>query len=303
MTKDKITEIFYIIDEFCKEFDKAKKGHELVKECQKKHRNRKFKLNDSEVITILVLFHLGNNRCLKHYYVNYVQKHMTSEFPITVSYNRFVELQQKAIVPLCCFMQIVCLGKCTGISFVDSTPIRVCHIKRERQNKVFKGLAQKGKCSLGWFYGLKLHIIINDKGEILTFLLTPGNVDDRESLRNKKFHDNIFGKLVGDKGYISHDLFENLFIDGIHLITKARKNMNNCLMHTHDKILLRKRALIETVNDQLKNICQIEHTRHRSFENFISNLIAGLVAYSYLQKKPSLKTDIVDQDRLNLIAH
>lgn len=302
MTKDKITEIFYIIDEFCKEFEAAKEDHVLQKECAKNTRNRKFKLNDSEVMTILVLFHLENHRCLKHFYVNYVQKHLINEFPETVSYNRFVELQQKAIMPLCCFLQMMCLGKCTGISFIDSTPLRVCHIKREKQNKVFKGIATKGQCSLGWFFGLKLHIIINDKGEILTFLLTSGTVDDREPLKSKRFHEKIFGKLVGDKGYIGQDLFENLFIDGIHLITKIRKNMKNCLMHTNDKILLRKRALIECVNDELKNICQIEHTRHRSFGNFLTNLISGLVAYSYLEKKPSLKTDIVDIERVKMIA-
>jgi len=302
MNSNKITEIFYIIDEFCKEFEAAKADHVLSKECDKNTRNRKFKLNDSEVMTILVLFHLGNYRCLKHFYVNYVQKHLTNEFPETVSYNRFVELQQKAIMPLCCFLQMMCLGKCTGISFIDSTPIRVCHIKREKQNKVFKGIATKGQCSLGWFFGLKLHIIINDKGEILTFLLTSGNVDDREPLKSKRFHEKIFGKLVGDKGYIGQDLFENLFIDGIHLITKIRKNMKNCLMHINDKILLRKRALIESVNDELKNICQIEHTRHRSFENFLTNLISGLIAYSYLEKKPSLKTDIVDIERVKMIA-
>lgn len=302
MTNDKITEIFYIIDEFCKEFEEAKKDHVLTQDTVIKHRNRKFGLNDSEVMTILVLFHLGNFRCLKHFYINYVQKHMTNEFPQTVSYNRFVELQQKAIMPLCCFLQMACLGKCTGVSFIDSTPIRVCHIKREKQNKVFKGIATKGQCSLGWFFGMKLHIIINDKGEILTFLLTPGNTDDREPLKNKRFHDTVFGKLIGDKGYISQDLFENLFIDGIHLITKIRKNMKNCLMHTNDKILLRKRALIESVNDELKNICQIEHTRHRSFENFLANLISGLIAYSFLDKKPSLKTDVIDVERVKMIA-
>ena len=302
MNSNKITEIFYIIDEFCKGFEAAKADHVLVKDSSKNTRNRKFKLSDSEVMTILVLFHLGNFRCLKHFYVNYVQKHLTNEFPETVSYNRFVELQQKAIMPLCCFWQIMCLGKCTGISFIDSTPIRVCHIKREKQNKVFKGIAAKGQSSLGWFFGLKLHIIINDKGEILTFLLTPGNVDDREPLKCKRFHEKIFGKLVGDKGYIGQNLFENLFIDGIHLITKLRKNMKNCLMHISDKILLRKRVLIECVNDELKNICQIEHTRHRTFTNFLSNLIAGLIAYSFLGKKPSLKVDIVDEERLKMIC-
>ena len=300
--KDKVTEIFYLVDEFCKEFELAKEGHVLTEDNGKKTRKRKFKMSDSEVITILILFHLGQFRNLKHFYINYVQKHMTDDFPQTVSYNRFTELQQKVLIPMTVFLQVSCLGKCTGISFIDSTPLRVCHIKREKQNKVFKELAQKGKCSMGWFYGFKLHLVINDKGEILDFLFTHGNVDDRAPLKDKNFHDKIFGKLIADKGYISKTLFDNLFVDGIHLITKIKKNMKNSLMHIHDKVLLKKRALIETVNDELKNICQIEHTRHRSFGNFLSNLISGLIAYHYLPKKPSLNIDIIDNDRINKAA-
>ena len=201
---------------------------------------------------------------------------------------------------LAIFLKTCCLGKCTGISYIDSTPLRSCHIKREKQHKVFKGIAQKGQCSLGWFYGFKLHIIINDRGEILDFIITPGNVDDRKPLNDMDLHKRIFGKLYGDKGYISKDLFEKLFVDGMHLITKIKKNMKNSLMLLQDKIALRKRALIETVNDELKNICQIEHTRHRSFENFTTNLLSGLIAYSFFDKKPSinLQEDIIDMKRI-----
>jgi len=201
---------------------------------------------------------------------------------------------------LAIFLKTCCLGKCTGISYIDSTPLRSCHIKREKQHKVFKGIAQKGQCSLGWFYGFKLHIIINDRGEILDFIITPGNVNDRKPLNDMDLHKRIFGKLYGDKGYISKDLFEKLFVDGVHLITKIKKNMKNSLMLLQDKIALRKRALIETVNDELKNICQIEHTRHRSFENFTTNLLSGLIAYSFFDKKPSinLQEDIIDMKRI-----
>ena len=265
-----------------------------------KQRNRKSTLSDSEVMTILILFHSGHYRDLKHYYINHVKKHMKSEFPQTVSYNRFVELQKKVVVKLAIFLKMFCLGKCTGISYIDSTPIRVCHIKREKQHKVFKGFAQKGQCSLGWFYGFKLHLIINDKGEILDFIITLGNIDDRKPLSDMNLHKRIFGKLFGDKGYISKDLFEQLFIDGVHLITKIKKNMKNSLMLLQDKIALRKRALIETVNNELKNICQVEHARHRSFDNFVTNLLSGLIAYSFFDKKPSinLQEDIVDLKRL-----
>ena len=298
MNNSKITEIFYLIDEFTKEFNKAKDGHIISENTSIKRRKRKFKMNDSEVITLVVWFHLQGYRCLKHFYIHHVQKHMTAEFPDTVSYNRFVELQQKALVPMTLFLQFCCLGKCTGVSFIDSTPLRVCHIRREFQHKTFKGLATKGKCSMGWFFGFKLHIVINDRGEIIDFLFSQANVDDREPLKNKNFHDKVFGKLFADRGYISKDLFEELFIDGIHLITKIKKNMKNSLMDFNDKILLRKRALVETVNDELKNICQVEHTRHRSFNNFVSNLVSGLIAYSFIEKKPSLRVNEIINERL-----
>ena len=295
----KIIEIFYLVDEFCKEFEQAKEGHILSEKTSVKRRNRKFTMSDSEVITIVILFHLKKYRCLKHFYTMHVQKYMQGDFPKTVAYNRFVELQQKALMPMAVFLQFCCLGKCTGVSFIDSTPIRVCHIKRELQHKTFKCLATKGQCSMGWFFGFKLHIVINDKGEILDFLFTQANVDDREPLKNKNFHDKIFGKLFGDKGYISKTLFDELFIDGIHLITRLRKNMKNSLMLLHDKLLLRKRVLVESVNDELKNTCNIEHTRHRSFENFLSNLLSGLIAYSFLPKKPSLRMDdIIDNKQI-----
>lgn len=288
ITPAQITAIFVLVDDFCQEFQKTLKGYSIEKECGKRPRNRSCALSDSEVITILILFHSMGYRNLKHFYLYYVCVHMKSEFPKQVSYNRFVELQQKVILPMTIFLKTCCLGSCTGISFIDSTPLRVSHIKREKQHKTFKNMASKGQCSIGWFYGFKLHLIINDKGEVLDFMITKGNVDDREPLKQYDFHKKIFGKLFGDKGYISKDLFGDLFVDGVHLITKIKKNMKNSLMLLHDKIALKKRALIETVNDELKNICQIEHTRHRSFNNFIANLISGLIAYSFLPKKPSI---------------
>lgn len=294
VSTEKITEIYYMIDEFCREFEKAKEGHILSGNNTKRQRNRKSKLSDSEVMTIAVLFHSGNFRNLKHFYLFFVQKHLKNEFPETVSYNRFVELQQKVTVQLALFLKTCCLGKCTGISFIDSTPLRACHIKREKQHRTLKGLASKGQCSIGWFFGFKLHLIINDKGEVLDFMLTQGHVDDREPLKKDGFHKKVFGKIYGDKGYISKDLFDQLFVDGVHLVTKIRKNMKNSLMLMHDKIMLKKRAIIETVNDELKNMCQIEHTRHRSFGNFITNLLSGLIAYSFFPKKPSLNLEIID---------
>lgn len=291
LSNTKITEIYFIIDEFSKEFDKTITAHSLNEKDSPKKRNRKFTMTDSEVMTILVLFHAMGYKNLKHFYSFYIGKHLKKEFPNLVSYNRFVELQKKAVVPMALFLKTCCLGQCTGISIIDSTPLRSCHIRREKQHKTFKGLATKGHTSTGWFFGFKLHLIINDKGEILDFMFTQANVDDREPLKSNNFHKRIFGKLFGDKGYIGKDLFEQLFIDGVHLVTKIKKNMKNSMMLLQDKIMLRKRSLIETVYDQLKNICQIEHTRHRSFDNFITNLLSGLIAYSFFPKKPSINVD------------
>ena len=134
----------------------------------------------------------------------------------------------------------------------------------------------------------KLHLIINDKGEILNFMFTPGNVDDREPLKQGKFLENIKGKLCADKEYIGQALFENLFLNGIQLVTRVKNNMKNSLMSIADKILLRKRALLETVNDELKNIAQIEHSRHRSFNNFIANSLSAIAAYCFFERSPPL---------------
>lgn len=291
ISKDKITEIFCVIDDFCKEMIQILDDNGIQADNSVKKRKRKCKLSESEVISIMVFFHLKGFRCLKHFYIHYVQKHMKSEFPETVSYNRFVELQSKSVLPMVVFLQTCCLGKCSGISFLDSTVLKVCHYKREQQNKVFKGIATKGRGTMGWFFGFKLHIIINERGEMIDFLITQGNVDDRQPLKDKTFHDKVFGKIFADRGYIGQDLFEQLFVDGIHLVTRIRKNMKNALMHIYDKIMLRKRAVIESVNDILKNQCQIEHTRHRSFDNFVTNLISGLIAYAFYPTKPNINID------------
>ena len=190
------------------------------------------------------------------------------------------------------FLKMMRLGSCTGISIVDATSLRVCNNKRIFNNKVFDGIAQRGKLTMGYFFGFKLHLVINDKGEILNFVITPGNVDDREPLKNSNFLEQVFGKLVADKGYFGQKLCEQLFIDSIQMITGLKNNIKNCLMSISDKILLRKRSILETINDELKNICQIEHSRHRSFGNFLTNLISRLLAYSFLPKKPSIKYDV-----------
>ena len=288
ISDSKIIEIFCQLDDFMQEYDQvvAKAG---ISTSQTRKRKRKFTMSDSEVMTIMILFHLKSYRSLKYFYISHICKHMQDYFPNCVSYNRFVELQRRVLQPLAVYLKMRGLGKCTGISFIDSTPLRVSHIKREKQHKVFKGIAEKSFGTIGWFYGFKLHLVANDKGEIVDFLITSANVDDRQPLKDKTFHKKVFGKIFGDKGYLGKDLFDMLFVEGIHLVTKVRKNMKHKKMEFMDRVILRKRAVIESINDVLKNICYIEHSRHRSFDNFIGNLVAGLTAYSFLDSKPSVK--------------
>jgi len=287
MLRDKVTEFFVILDDFYKEFDFEIRKHRLEL-YDAKTRNRETTLSESEIMAILLLFHFGHFTNFKHFYLYYVQDNLKDLFPNQVSYSRFIQLQKRVTVPLVLFLKLKCMGTSRGINFIDSTTIKVCHVKREKQNKVFKNIATKGKSTMGWFFGFKLHIIINDKGEILSFYLTKGNVDDRNLEVMQSLTCEIFGKLFGDRGYISKALSELLFGDGIQLITKVKKNMKKQNLSSEDQILLRKRALVESVNDELKNICKIEHSRHRSVTGFIINVTSALAAYHFFPKKPSL---------------
>ena len=299
ITEDKVTELFCMADEFCKFFDRMVAKY-TFKRAVKRSCHRNSTMSKAEIMLIMILFHDSNYRCLKHFYQEQVCKHLRHLFPKVVSYNRFVELEREVAVPLALFIKKVLLGKCTGISFVDSTPIRVCRNQRIHIHKTFKGIAQRGKCSMGWFFGFKLHLICNEKGELLNFMITPGDIDDREPLKYEAFMEFIYGKLVGDKGYIGKELFQRLFVNGIQLITKLKSNMKGALMSVSDKLLLRKRAIIETVNDELKNIAQVEHSRHRCFDNFIVNLLGAIAAYCCFPKKPCINVERTLDTQLTL---
>jgi hypothetical protein len=237
-SEDKVTEIFCMADDFCKFFDAKMKKYTLPKTTKRAY-HREGTLSKAEVMVIIIMFHNSDYRCLKHFYLEQVSKHLRHLFPKIVSYNRFVELEKEVAVPLTIFIKKVLLGKCTGISFVDSTPLRVCKNQRIHMHKVFKGVAQRGKCSMGWFFGFKLHLICNEKGELLNFMITPGDVDDRK-------------------------------------------------------------PLIETINDELKNIAQVEHSRHRSLNNFMVNMFGGIAAYCFFPKKPCITCERYYDNQLTL---
>jgi hypothetical protein len=279
-----LLELFVSVDAFCQIFLPVWEQKLMSDGSQK--RRRTGQLSMSEIMTIIIYFHQSRYRNFKAYYTEHVCKYLRSEFPNLVSYERFVILMPSALGPLSAYLQSL-YGRCSGISFIDSTALEVCDNHRIHQHKVFLGLAERGKGSMGWFYGFKLHLVINDRGEILACQITPGNVDDRKPV--PVLCKRLFGKLIADRGYISQSLFEQLLETfNLQLITRLKKNMKNRLMPLVDKLLLRKRAIIESVIDQLKNISQIEHTRHRSPTNAFINIIAGLIAYCHQPKKPSL---------------
>ncbi|MBD1895974.1 IS982 family transposase [Coleofasciculus sp. FACHB-129] len=282
-----LEELFCNIDDFCQHFEPQWRASLLGQGVQQRVRSRALSL--SEIMTILVAFHQQHYRNFKAYYLQHVSMYWKDAFPSLVSYNRFVEWMPSALLPLCIYLKH-CFGECTGISFIDATSLKVCHNRRIPRHRVFSNLAARGKTSVDWFFGFKLHLVVNECGELLNFTLTPGNIDDRKPV--PELLKGLFGKVFADRGYVSHALAQTLFqAYGIEFFAKPKRNMKNRLMRLSDKLLSRKRSIIETIIDQLKNISQIEHSRHRSPVNFMVNILCGLIAYCHQPKKPSLNLD------------
>lgn len=287
MDEDALIALFCSVDDFCQGFEPEWKQILLEQHTPKGRwwTTRESKLSMSEVLTITIFFHSSGYRTFKHYYLYLVMPFLKPFFPHIVSYSQFVKLMSQLIIPLF-VLQKSLSGRTEGIAFIDSTVLSVCHICRASSHRVFKNIAKKGKSTTGWFFGLKLHLVINHKAEIVSWMITPGNVDDRKPVPT--LVQGLFGKIFGDRGYIGKELFERLYANGVQLITRLKTKMKNMLMDAFDKLVLYKRGIIESVNSQLKLVCQIDHHRHRSVLNFTTNLIAGLVAYSLNPNKPHI---------------
>ena len=282
-----IIALFCEIDDFFQAYEQYQAQHLLPEILGSGNtRGRPRNLHPIEVMTILVHFHHKKHKNFSTYYQDYVCCELRWAFPNLVSYSRFVQLSQEVLVPLSIFLNTR-FGECRGISFIDSTPFTVCHNRRISTHRVFADCAGRSKTSMGWFYGFKLHLVINDQGELLSALVTAGNVDDRKPV--PQLCQGLFGKVFADKGYINKDLRKKLQEDGVALIYKVRKNMKPEPLSDVDAALLKKRMLIESVYKELKSQTEIEHTRHRSCTNFQVNTVAALIAYTCLNKKPSLK--------------
>ena len=281
---DYITELFCILDDFCKKFNESL---EMALISDPNTRIKKSAMSLSEVMTIVILFHRSGFKFFKYFYCQMIVPFWKSAFPQLLSYNRFIEIMPRCLQALSSFFHQI-KGKDTGISIIDSTKLVVCHNLRIKRNRVFKGLANRGKSSMGWFYGFKLHLVINNLGEIVNLKVTSGNVHDVAVLES--LTQEIKGVLLGDKGYLSKAKAEALAARGLKLLTPSRKNMKNSVIKTEDeKQLLCRRGLIETVNDQLKNLHQLDHSRHRSVNNFMVNIMAAVVAYCLNSNKPTFR--------------
>lgn len=280
----KLIEIFISCDDFCKLYNQWLASKSLA---SKQTNTPKTALSDSEIMSILIYYHYSGYKCFQYYYTNLVMPILVKEFPKIPSYNRFIELIPYQILKLQMFLKYHTMFSLrTGNYFIDSKKMPVCDNRRIQSNKVFTGFAGRGKSSTGWFYGLKTHLIINELGQIVNVEITPANVSDNDDDLLKKMLKNLKGKCFGDKGYLTK-LFEEFYLQGLTLITKVRKNMKNKLMKIDDKINLKKRALIESVNDILMTVFDIDHTRHRSPINALAHTFSGLIAYCFYENKPT----------------
>lgn len=280
--QDKITRIFYECDEFCREFEEYMKSKAIGK--GRKSPN----IYASEVMTILILYHLSGMKCFQYFYHHIVEKKLRVDFPVLPSYNRFVELEPRVFLQLFLFVNYANPHHEKGVYIVDSKHLKVCHNRRIHSHKVFKGIAQRGKTSVGWFYGIKLFLIVNLKGEVMRATVAAGNVADNSFEYMKTLFAEFKGVIMGDKGFLSSKAFTYFFENGLKILTKLKNNMKNKLMDMNEKLMLKKRGLIECIFDLLVTICDIDHTRHRSPQNAFCNLFAGLAAYNYLERKPSI---------------
>lgn len=279
--RDKITQIFYDFDEY------LKNNHPTADQCFSLTNQPKMSL--SEMASIEIGYHQSKYKCFKFYYQEEILINLKSYFPKAVSYERFVTLKYRLKPYLEPFLRTTRLSRPTDASYIDASKLEVCHLMRVPSDKVFKGQAKYGRTIMGRFFGFKFHLIINHLGKIVDVFISTGNVADNNKDLLRKITENFWGLLIGDKGYITsinHELDKN----GVHLVTKVRENMVPVKYSPRVQYYKKHRGLIETSNDLLKNKANIQHTRHRSTINFGINIWAAMIAYTYNDKLPSIKT-------------
>jgi hypothetical protein len=281
LNSTKLVEIFIECDDFCKKLSTYLLANDFEAESSSEL------MTESEMMSIVIYYHHSGFKCFKYYYQCIIQEVLKSYFPKTYSYSRFVNLMKRLNFPLFTFLTACRLSVPTEGNYIDSTKLVVSHNKRIFSHKVFKGIAKRGKSSTGWFFGLKLHAVINQFGQLVVFHVTSGNVADNNAMLLETITKRLKGFLYADAGYIT-SIAEKLKEKGLVLITKLRENMKPIQITPQQKHYLKHRGLIESVFNLMKNHCDIEHSRHRSVNNFFINLWSGLIAYSFMDETPNM---------------
>lgn len=278
----KLIEIFITCDDFCQALTQWQTQQGTCPTI------RTGQLSDSEMLAITIFYHHSGAKCFQYYYQHWVEPQLADYFPNLISYERFVARLPRLLPGLFLLLKWLCAqSQRTGFYIIDSKALPVCDNHRIATHKVFAGLAARGKSSMGWFYGLKAHLVINQYGQLVNFVLTPGNVADNNGAVLTEALAGLQGQCFGDRGYLTK-LFAEFYQQGLQLVTKLRRRMKNMLMPLADKLKLRRRGLIESVNDLLTSVFDVEHTRHRSPVNALVNILAGLLAYCFYEHKPAI---------------
>lgn len=280
---DRLVEIFCQIDDFCKDFFPQWEAYMVSEGNNCSKRGPQSGLVESEIMTILVLYHRSHFKHFKVFYEGVILQWLHPAFPGAPSYQRFIELLPRVSVPMMMFMQS-CMGQKTNIYYIDSTPLPVCHNLRIRRHKVFKELAERGKTSTGWFFGFKLHLVFNHLHEIVALKITPGNVHD--AIPVDDLTKDLMGKLFGDKGYLGKNLAKTLLERGLTLFTRVRKSMKVIPITLIDKQLLNARNMAETIIGHIKEFSSLRLPKHRSVTNAFVHIMAAIIAYQLNPIKP-----------------
>ena len=244
------------------------------------------RMSPAELLTFIIYFHFCRFNDFKAY-CHYMQQHHATMFPQQLHYKTLCAWRTRLLAISSAILNMLMQKTAnTKEGFIDSTHLDICHHVRSNRKRKALRAARKSKNGMGWHYGFKLHIVANLFSELISACMTAGNVDDRKPV--KKMCQGKVRDIYGDRGYISKKLSTRLAKKGMRLITRNRRNMPRNKISSHDKKMLKKRSIIETIIGELKSRYHIDHTRHRSLKGLMVNLWAGLIAYCLSPNKPRL---------------
>ena len=225
---------------------------------------------------------------VKHYHRKLLSSY-SKELGRIPNYGNFNALMNQATPYVIFLLQWICYCHQSaggGLYFMDSTPMKVCENKRIFDHKVCEDMAQRGKSSMGWFFGFKLHVVCDSLGRLVSLLITPGNTDDRKFAL--KLLKGLRGLCVADAGYVSKKLMQELYQQGLLLLTDVRNSMKRLMSETQHG-LLKLRQRIEGVFSCLKHRLKAEASIARSPLGYLSRCLYACLTFA-LSKELEIKT-------------